>query len=152
LGDMKTARELWEKNRAPEGSTDYRKLLYEGRTRAELDEPGAEDKLKAALKLADNEPAPYVALVQLYAKQNREKEADAILEQARGNLKKLPSKQLELILGQCEEILGRKKSAQAHYVAALDGHRQDAAIVRRVADFYWNASKLVEAEPLLRDI
>jgi tetratricopeptide (TPR) repeat protein len=154
--DMSTAWDLLQKNRTPEGSTDYRNLLYEGRMLAEMNKPGskeeAEKKLRKALELADSEPAPYLALVQLYAKQNREKEADALLEQARQKLKKLPPAQVQLILGQCEEILGRKKSAQARYVAALDGHRQDAAIVRRVAGFYWDANQLVEAEPLLRDI
>ncbi len=87
--------------------------------------------------------------MQFLVRQKREKEADALLEQAR---KRLPVERVELTLGQCYEVLGRKKSAQARYEEALNGNRHDAQIVRRVAGFYWNAGQMVEAEPLLRDI
>jgi tetratricopeptide (TPR) repeat protein len=147
--EMQKALELLQKNRTAASSTDYRSLLYEGRMLAELNKPGAEEKLKRALDLAKKEPTPYLALVQLYAKQKRDKDADAILERARQDL---PAEQAKLTLAQCQEILGRKTSARADYEAALNGHRQDARIVRRVAGFYWNANELTKAEPLLRDI
>lgn len=58
--DMQTAVQLIQKNRSPEDSKDYRKLLWDGRTDAEMNRPAeAEKKLRAALKLADKEPAPY---------------------------------------------------------------------------------------------
>ena len=147
--DTKRMLDLMGKNRAAGDGKDYRELLWEGRLLAEANRPEAEQKLRQALKLADKEPEPYVALVQFLVRQKREKEADALLEQAR---KRLPVERVELTLGQCYEVLGRKKSAQARYEEALNGNRRDAQIVRRVAGFYWNAGQMVEAEPLLRDI
>ncbi len=72
-----------------------------------------------------------------------------MLEEARKNL---PPQLVELTLGQCYELLGKKKSAQARYEEALSGDRQNAAVVRKVAGFYWNAGQMNEAEPLLRDL
>jgi tetratricopeptide (TPR) repeat protein len=148
--DTDRARKLFTDNRAAEAGDNYRELLFQGRMFAEFDQPKeAEERLRSALKLAPREPEPYVALVQFFVRQKREKEADALLEQARKNLS---GEQIELTLGLCYEILGRKKSAQARYEEALSEHRRDVAVVRRVAAFYWSADKLVEAEPLLRDI
>jgi Tfp pilus assembly protein PilF len=147
--DTQAALKAIQINDTPEDSKDYRRLMMDGRILAEMNRPGAEEKLRAALKLADREPAPYLALVQFLVKQKRDKEADPILEQAR---QRLPDDIKELTLAQCLEILGRKKSAQARYEEALNSHRQDATIVRRVAGFYWNATQLDKAEPLLRDL
>jgi Tfp pilus assembly protein PilF len=117
---------------------------------AELhDLAGAEKNLRDAVRLADKEPEPYVALVQFLARHKRDQDADVVLEEAR---KRLPAGRARLALAQCDEALGRNKSAQARYEEALQGHRQDATIVRRVAGFYWNNGQLLEAEPLLRDI
>jgi tetratricopeptide (TPR) repeat protein/Tfp pilus assembly protein PilF len=147
--DIGRAKELLAKNRSEKDSSDFRAVLWEGLLLAEANNPEAEKKLRAAVELAQREPEPYVVLVQYLARQKREKDADAVLELAR---QQLPAEQVELTLGRCCEILGRKKSAQARYEEALNGHRHDAAVVRRVAGFYWNANKPTEAEPLLRDI
>ena len=53
---------------------------------AEANQPEAETKLREALGMADKEPEPYVALVQFLARQKRDKDADAVLEQARQQL------------------------------------------------------------------
>jgi cellulose synthase operon protein C len=147
--DMQRAQALLAKNSSAVNSGDYRSLLWEGMLLADMNNPKAEEKLRAALDKAKEEPEAYVVLVQYLARQKREKDAEAVLEMAR---RQLPAERKELTLGRCYEILGRKKSAQARYEEALNGHRQDAAVVRRVAGFYWNASKLAEAEPLLRDL
>lgn len=148
--DMAKAMDLFKKNRAAAGTKNYRELLWEARLLAEDNQTAkAEKQLQAAIALAEKEPEPYLALVQFLARQKREKEADEVLELAK---KRLSADKLQLALGQAYELLGRKKSAQARYEQALQGNRQDAAVVRRVAGFYWNAGQLQEAEPLLRDI
>jgi tetratricopeptide (TPR) repeat protein len=147
--DIDRAKELLAKNRSDKDARDFRAVLWEGLLLAEANHPEAEKKLRAAVELAQREPEPYLVLVQYLARQKRVKDADAVLELAR---KQLPAEQVELTLGRCYEILGRKQSAQARYEEALVGHRHDAAVVRRVAGFYWNANKPTEAEPLLRDI
>lgn len=147
--DLQRAEHLLDKNRSGEKSGDYRSLLWEGMLLADMSNPKAEEKLRAALDKAKQEPEVYVVLVQYLARQKRMKDAEAVLEQAR---RQLPAERKELTLGRCYEILGHHKSAQARYEEALHGHRQDAAVVRRVAGFYWNAGKLAEAEPLLRDL
>lgn len=148
--DMAKAMDLFKKNRAAAGTKNYRELLWEARLLAESNQTAeAEKQFRAAVALAAKEPEPYLALVQFLARQKREKEADDVLELAK---KHLSADKLQLALGQAYEILGRKQSAQARYEQALQGNRQDAAVVRRVAGFYWNAGQLQEAEPLLRDI
>jgi tetratricopeptide (TPR) repeat protein len=150
LNDKRKALERLDKNRVEPSAKNYRELLWEGRMLAEVNKVDeAEKKLREALKLADKEPEPYVALVQFLARQKRDDQADAVLKQAR---ERLPAERAALALAQCEEALGRQKSAQARYEEALQSHRQDATIVRRVASFYWNGGQLTEAEPLLRDI
>src|SRR5579875_1663881 len=147
--DLRRAQELLAKNRANKDSNDFRALLWEGLLLAEANNPEAEKKLRAAVEMAKRETEPYVVLVQYLARQKREKDAEEILELAR---KQLPAEQVELTLGRCYEILGRKKSAQAQYEEALNSHRHDVAVVRRVAGFYWSANKFTAAEPLLRAI
>lgn len=147
--DIRRAQELLAKNRPTKDANDYRALLWEGLLLAEANNPEAEKKMRAAVELAKGEAEPYVVLVQYLARQKHEKDAEEVMKLAR---KRLPAEQVELALGRCYEILGRKQSAQERYEAALNGHRQDAAVVRRVAGFYWNTNKLAEAEPLLRDI
>jgi len=147
--DVRRAQELLTKNRPNQDAHDFRALMWEGLVLAETNNPEAEKKLRAAVESARSEPEPYVVLVQYLARQKREKDAEAVLEQVR---RQLPAQKVELTLGRCYEILGRRQSAQARYEEALNGHRQDAAVVRRVAGFYWNTGKLAEAEPLLRDI
>ncbi|MHB1423267.1 MAG: tetratricopeptide repeat protein [Gemmataceae bacterium] len=147
--DIRRAQELMAKNRPEKDARDFRALMWEGLLLAETNNPEAEKKLRAALETAQREPEPYVVLVQYLVRQKREKDAETVLELAR---RQLPPTQVELTLGRCYEILGHKKSAQARYEEALNGNRRDAAVVRRVAGFYWNASKIAEAEPLLRDI
>jgi tetratricopeptide (TPR) repeat protein len=147
--DVRRAQELLDKNRPEKDAHDFRALMWEGLLLAEANNPDAEKKLRAAVEIAKREPEPYVVLVQYLARGKREKDAVAVLESARQHL---PPAQLELTLGRCYEILGRKQAAQARYEEALNGHRRDAAVVRRVANFYWNANKFAEVEPLLRDI
>jgi cellulose synthase operon protein C len=147
--DLRGAQELLAKNRPDKDAKDYRALLWEGLLLGEANNPQAEKKMRAAVELAKGETEPYVVLVQYLARQKREKDAEEVMKLAR---QRLPAEHIELTLGRCYEILGRKQSAQARYEEALNGHRQDAAVVRRVAGFYWNANKLVEAEPLMRDI
>jgi tetratricopeptide (TPR) repeat protein len=147
--DFERARKLFADNRADAGR-NYRELLWQGRMLAEMNQPkDAEVKLRAAQKAAEHESEPYIALVQFLVRHKRDKEADAVLEQARQNL---PAEQVELTLGLCYEILGRKESAKERYEEALNSHRQDAVVVRRVAAFYWSSNRMAETEPLLRDL
>jgi tetratricopeptide (TPR) repeat protein/Tfp pilus assembly protein PilF len=147
--DVQRAQELLSKNRPANDARDYRALLWEGMLLAETNNPEAEKKLRAAVDLAKREPEPYVVLVQYLTRQNRAKDAEPILEQAR---RQLPAEEVELTLGRCNEILGRKEVVQKHYEEALKSQRQKASVVRRVAGFYWNSGQLAAAEPLLRDI
>ncbi len=148
--DPRRALKLLEANRAPEDGKHYRALLWDGRLLAEANQTDeAEKKFRAALRLADHEPEPYVTFVQFLARQKREKEAEAVLEQAR---RRLPKNRVEMVLSQCYEALGRTRSAEVGYREALNSNRQDATTVRRVAAFYWSAGRLADAEPLLRDI
>jgi tetratricopeptide (TPR) repeat protein len=147
--DIRRAQELLAKNRPQKDERDFRALLWEGLILAEANNPEAEQKLRAAVELAKREPEPYVILVQYFARRKREKDADAVLELAK---QRLSAEQVELTLGRCYEILGRKQLAQERYEEALKGNRQDPAVVRRLAGFYWNAGKLAEAEPLMRDL
>jgi Tfp pilus assembly protein PilF len=148
--DMARAMKLLDQNRPAAGAKNYRELLWEGRLRAEASKNDEAEKLfREAVRLADQEPEPYLVLVQFLARQKRDQEIDAVLEETK---KRLPADKLQLALGQLYEILGHNQSAQARYEQALQGNRQDAAVVRRVAGFYWNAGKLQEAEPLLRDL
>ncbi|HTU19173.1 MAG TPA: hypothetical protein VMG10_14025 [Gemmataceae bacterium] len=147
--DVRRAQELLAKNRPDKDARDFRAVMWEGLLLAEANNPQAEKKLRAAVAMAQREPEPYVVLVQYLARQKRDKDANAVLELAR---QQLPTDQVELTLGRCYEILGRKQLAQARYEEALNGHRRDAAVVRRVAGFFWNAGKLAEAETLLRDL
>ena len=147
--DARRAQELLAKNRSDKDAHDFRAVLWEGLVLAEANNPEAEKKLRAAVELAQREPEPYVVLVQYLARQKREQDAEAVLRLAQH---RLPPEQVELTLGRCYEVLGRKKSAQARYEEALNSYRHNAAVVRRVANFYWNANKLAQAEPLLRDI
>lgn len=147
--DVRRAQELLAKNRPEKDARDFRALLWEGMLLAETNNPEAEKKLRAAVDIARRDPEPYVVLVQYLARQNRPKDAEAVLELVR---RQLPAEQTELTLGRCHEILGRRQSAQKSYEEALKSNRQKAAVVRRVAGFYWNSGQLAEAEPLLRDI
>ncbi len=147
--DVRRAQELLARNRPENEARDFRALMWEGLLLAETNNPKAEEKLRASVDLAKHEPEPYVVLVQYLVRQKREKDAESVLDMARRHL---PAEKVELTLGRCEEILGRKQSAQKRYATALKGHRQDAAIVRRVAGFYWNSGQMTEVEPLLRDI
>ncbi|HTU19424.1 MAG TPA: tetratricopeptide repeat protein, partial [Gemmataceae bacterium] len=149
LNDVQRAKELLAKNLPADSAGDYRSLLWKGLLQEETNSSEAEQTLRDALDMGKRQPEPYVVLVQYLARHKREKDAEAVLEKAR---QQLPDELKKLTLARCYEVLGRKESAQARYEEALDGHRQDAAVVRRVAGFYWNASKLAEAEPLLRDI
>jgi tetratricopeptide (TPR) repeat protein len=147
--DVRRAQELLAKNRSEKDTRDFRALLWEGLLLAEANNPEAEKKLRAAAELAKNEPEPYVMLVQYLARQKRDKDINAVLELVE---QRLPAEQVELTLGRCYEMLGRKQLAQMRYEKALKRHRRDAGVVRRAAGFYWNVGKLAEAEPLLRDI
>jgi tetratricopeptide (TPR) repeat protein len=148
--DTERARKLFELNRGNEGEGDFRQLLWDGRMLAQTNQPKeAEEKLRAALKAAPREAEPYVALVQFLVRQKRNDEAEPILEQAR---KTLAADDLELTLGHCHDLLGQKEKARKCYETALQGHRQSAAVVRRVAGFYLNSSLLSATEPLLREI
>jgi tetratricopeptide (TPR) repeat protein len=149
--DTERAGKLFELNRSDDsGRSDYRQLLWDGRLLAETNRPKeAEVKLRAAQKAAPREVDPYVSLVQFLVRQKRDKEVDAILEQAR---KHLPAEEVDLTLANCYELMGQKQKAQKCYEAALQGQRQNASVVRRVAGFYWYSSQLAATEPLLREI
>ncbi|HEY7327907.1 MAG TPA: hypothetical protein VH592_09720 [Gemmataceae bacterium] len=147
--DLRRAQELLAKNRPEKDAADFRALLWEGLLMAEANNPDAEKKLRAAVELAKGDPEPYVILAQYLARQKREKDAEAVLDLVR---QRLPAEQVELTLGRCYEILGRKQLAQERYEEALKAHPQDPIVVRRVAGFFWNSAKLAEAEKLMRDI
>ncbi len=148
--DTERARKLFELNRGNEDDGDYRQLLWDGRMLAQTNRPKeAEEKMREALKVAPREAEPYVALVQFLIGQKREAETEPLLERAR---KTLPAEDVDLTLGHCHDLLGQKEQARKCYEAALQGRRQKAAVVRRVAGFYLNSSLLTATEPLLREL
>jgi tetratricopeptide (TPR) repeat protein len=131
------------------GKSGWRELIVLARVQADQKPKEAEKHLREAQKLAPAEPLVWIAWVQFLAFSKRGAEAQQALEEVRAHL---PPGKVALALAQCNEILGKQDDAANNYVDALRERRNDPAVVRAAAQFYLSAGRVVDAEPLLRQI
>jgi tetratricopeptide (TPR) repeat protein len=145
--DFATARQRAEQ--AVGDSHDYRDWIWLGEIRrAAGDRRSAEKAFQQALALADNEPEPWVALVQFYAgTKDGRPQAEALLPRMAARLKD-PA----LALARCHQALGRREEAGRCYREALARHPDDAVTLRNVALWFLGTKHRQEAEPLLRKL
>lgn len=129
------------------GSSNYRDYIFLGQMAWLADDPKeAVQALESARKLAPEEPAPWVALIQVLARVDPER-AKKEVAQAQA---KLPAKAAPLALAACHEILGQMKEAQKYYQAALQAAPNDPAVLAAAAGFLTRAGQAVDSEKLLR--
>jgi len=143
------------------GSKDYRDHLWLGQVldilarRVEVGQaPGegeqilaeAEKSLREALRLAEERPEVWVALVRFLARNHRTQEAEAAIAQARSAIS---ADQAPLALAQCYETLEKLPEAETHYLTALRSAPNDPGMVGIVADFYFRTGKHQEAQQQL---
>jgi tetratricopeptide (TPR) repeat protein len=116
-----------------QGSTDYRDHLWLGRMLWLSGRPKeAEPAFRQALKLADNVPDTWVALIQYLAATKRKEEAQAAVEKAEG---KLPTDKAALALAQCYEAVERRDRAEKWYAEALKARPDDVPTLQGVTGF-----------------
>jgi tetratricopeptide (TPR) repeat protein len=128
---------------------DPKDLVWMARVLALAGKPGeAEEKLKAARRVAGNDPEPWVATVQFLAERGRKEAARQALEEAKKNL---PREERAMALGRCYHAVGEAQEAQRQFEEALRAKR-DAGRVRAVAAFHLAGGRLPEAEKLLREL
>jgi predicted Zn-dependent protease len=133
-----------------EDSTDPKDLTWLGTLLAAAGKPTeAEQKLREAVKAAKTDPGPVVALVQFLANNNRQGEANIVIDQAKANL---PPRLVPLTLAQCYEALSLHEKARTQYLEALEKARDDIVVVRSVASYLLRSGRIAEAEPLLRRV
>jgi tetratricopeptide (TPR) repeat protein len=131
----------------PASSTDYRDHLWRGQIFKVLQKPReAEASLRRAIKLADTEPSPRVALIQLLAGAGRLQEAEEELKKFQA---KVPADKARLAFAQCQEALGRNKEAQDLYAQALKVQPNDPAALRLLANLLLRTGQTPQAEEVL---
>jgi tetratricopeptide (TPR) repeat protein len=109
----------------------------------------AEQAFREAVRVADDIPDTWVALVQHLARTRQTEAANAALEEA---AKKLPPDQAPIALAQCYEALGRHDRAEQYYRAALAAQPGDIRVLRNAAAFYLRVNQPHKAEPALRKV
>jgi tetratricopeptide (TPR) repeat protein len=92
----------------------------------------AEHVLRRAVQLAENEPDPWVALVQFLASTNKV-EAEETLLQAEG---KLDQKKYVLAFAECYEAVGRLGKAGELFDAAVNAEPTNFAVLRGAANYH----------------
>ncbi len=107
----------------------------------------AEKRFRHALKLADQVPETWVALVLHLARAGKGGEAEALLADAR---RRLAPDRAPLALAFCHDALGQKQKAEEQYDAAVKARPDDVTVVQSAANFHLRAGARAKAEPLLR--
>ncbi|HYT87192.1 MAG TPA: tetratricopeptide repeat protein [Gemmataceae bacterium] len=128
---------------------DYREHIWLAQVlRAVGKQAEAEPVLRQALRLADDVPETWVALIEYLVSSGKKKEAEAELPKARNKLEaKAP-----LAVAQCHEMLGEQESARKLYEGNLAAKGDDVAALQVAASFYLRSKQLREAEESLRRI
>jgi cellulose synthase operon protein C len=109
----------------------------------------AEKSLRRAVKLKNDVPETWIALVDLLRLSHRSGDAEAALDQAAHTI---PTGQAPLILAKCYETIGRNDKAQDQYKIALGAKPDDPSVNNSVAEFYQKVGKPAEAEEILKRI
>jgi tetratricopeptide (TPR) repeat protein len=115
----------------------------------------AEDSLRRAVKMAENEPETWVALVQHLA---RVKKMDKAEEAQRQAQERLPKDKAPLAMARCWEVLGDMnvpddmKKAREFYDQAVAAQPGEASTLRLAADFYLRVGLRNDALQLLKQI
>jgi len=143
------------------GSKAYRDHIWLGQVlsllgqRAKIEKRGpesakmlreAENEFRQAIKLAENVPDTWVALIQFLGRTGQAERAEGAIADAQ---QKIPPGQAPMALAQCYEAVGRLDEAEKKYQAALAAAPNDPAIVRALADFYLRTGRPRQAEPQL---
>jgi tetratricopeptide (TPR) repeat protein len=151
--DRDRALELTQKAVARD-SKDYKEHLWQAQMLATLGkEKDAEASLRTAIKLAEDEPLPWMALIQLQARTGDTKKPMDTLKEMK---KKIPTSKLPFTLAQCYQIIGEKDKAEKAFLEALSTPSDDLVMRRIVLEsmvrFQMNSGKPTEAEKYLRQL
>jgi tetratricopeptide (TPR) repeat protein len=132
----------------PPGSRDYRDPLWLGQVLAAAGRRGeAEAALREAVRLAEDLPEPWLALVTHLARGGEPGEAEATLEAMR---RKLPAAEVPLALAVAAEAQTRPAEAERHYREALRQRPDDGPVLQRAASFFVRLARPADSMPLLR--
>jgi tetratricopeptide (TPR) repeat protein len=135
---------------AAAGSKDYRDHVWLGQVlQAAGQLAEAEAALRRAVQLAEQQPGPWVVLVQHLVRTGQAQKATAALEEAQ---RKLPPDLAPLALGQCFEATGNLARAEENYRKALTTRPEDVSLLRNLAAFYQRHGQHRLAAPHLRKI
>jgi tetratricopeptide (TPR) repeat protein len=131
-------------------TADYRDLVWQARLLfvAKKDQE-AFAKLQDAIKQAEHEPDPRVALVQFFHARGRDAEARQAVQDAE---LKITGEHKAVALARCYETVGDFDRARTNYDEALTRDRGNIAVIRNVCGFYLKTGRLEEIAPLLETI
>lgn len=129
---------------------DPRELVYIARVLGaakKFDE--AEKKLGEALVAGPTVPEVHLGRVQFLIERKRKDEA---LKAIRDAEEALPEGKKSLTLARCYDVAHQPRKAHRYYTLALEEHKDDAAVLRTVAEAHLAAGRVRDAEPLLRKL
>lgn len=106
----------------------------------------AEKAYRAAASIDPTEPAAWVSLVQMLARQDDLETAAEVIEEARGAL---ASDVVDDAIAQCYQAIGDQRRAEQSYRRAAEADPGNPLLIQRVADFYLQSDNFSEAEPYL---
>jgi tetratricopeptide (TPR) repeat protein len=129
-------------------SRDFQDHLWLGNIYAALrHRKEADQAYGEAIRLAPQQPSPYVAFIRFLAKTGRADQAEEVLAQARSQL---PPDKRALAVVEALQALGRNPDAEKEYLAALKAWPDDPSLLRSVSDFYLSHGAPTLAAPYLR--
>jgi tetratricopeptide (TPR) repeat protein len=131
------------------GTSNYRNLIFLGQM-AWLagEQKEAEQALRKARDMARDEPATWVALIQLLSRVDRTQAEKELAEAERT----LPKAKAALGLANCHEVLGQPNEARKLYEGALKLEPTNAEVMTSVAAFLVRRGEGAEAEKLYRKV
>lgn len=155
LEDFDRALELAQK--AAEDSTDYRDQIWLGQVLSLNPQhyEQAEQTLRYAVKLAEDTPEPWVALIQFFARIGQTTQAEAAIAEASRTLgasEALPAGHAPLAIAQCYESIDQRDQAEQQYHAALASASDDPQVVVGVTRFFLRSGDTKEADAQLKRI
>ncbi|HEV3118737.1 MAG TPA: tetratricopeptide repeat protein [Gemmataceae bacterium] len=140
----------WAQKAVSNESKDYRDHIWLGQFLWAADrKTEAERALRRARALAEDNPDPWVALVQYQVRTGQIREAEDTIQQAQ---RKLTPQVGALALAQCYEAVNQPVRAEEKYRAALTLAPEDVSVLYVVAEFYRRTGQFSKAEPILRKI
>ena len=110
------------------------------------DDAAAEKAYRAAAAIDPTEPAAWVSLVQMLARQGDMETAAGVIEEVRGAL---AADVVDDAVAQCYQAIGDEQRAEQSYRRAAEADPNNPLLIRRVADFYLQTDNFSEAEPYL---